>query len=152
MIVVGTNKFYSEVKGDLFSCSEDYILHGTNLRGKMGAGVAAIVARKFPNACAIYQKACNQRTVQLGSSLICPRENGKIIVNLFSQRELGADARLSAVEVALDNLSEQLHAMDAEVAMPMIGCGIGGLNWLDVSPLVQKFAAVNKIKTVVYYL
>lgn len=148
------NLFYTEIQGDLFETDSPVIAHGCNCRGVMGAGVAKIVAQKYPDVRRIYKNLCSEDKFQLGyCQLIYSQFGSKIIANLGTQYYPGADARLNAIEMALENLGIQLKAFDInEVALPMIGCGIGGLKWEDVSVIVKKFAETHKIKTTVYYL
>jgi len=147
-------QYYTENKSDLFSTQFPVIVHGTNCHGVMGAGVARVVAEKYPDVYGWYKAVCANGDFQLGGcQLLYSAVGKKWIANLATQYDLGSDARLSAVEVSLHNLAIKLNKINVgSVAMPMIGCGIGGLNWTDVSKLVKRFAKQNEIQTAVHYL
>ena len=122
--------------GDLFTTTQKAIGHGVNCQGVMGAGIAKAFYDKFPNNYHQYRGMCNRNLLQPG--LIMPFwESGLIIVNLATQDRTGADARYDAVLDSTRNAAEWLMNCGVDrLAIPLIGCGIGGLEWPKVETVL----------------
>lgn len=130
-------------QGDMFTTDAPAIGHGCNIRGAMGAGVAAIVARKFPNTEARYRDLCMRKVFDGGEVLVTrefdPRAGNVFIFNMMTQVNPGADASLELIKTAAENaVNEALQRGIFRIAIPQIGCGIGGLRWEDVEPVLKK--------------
>lgn len=119
--------------GDMFASTTAALAHGVNVDGLMGAGVAAIFRRKFPAMHREYVRACRRGDLTPGSVWPWKAPSGLWVYNLASQDRPGPHARLEWVEESVKAMLE--HAQEhgvGSVAMPRIGCGIGGLHWADV--------------------
>lgn len=120
----------------------DAIAHGVNMMGAMAGGFAAQIAKEFPKAEDEYIWSCKWDLVVLGGCLAIGINDDKdqgpyTLYNLFTQVRAGADARLDALEKSLQSMGEQAAVLGVEtIAMPRIGCGIGGLQWEDVRPIL----------------
>jgi O-acetyl-ADP-ribose deacetylase (regulator of RNase III) len=134
-----------------FSC--DAIAHGVNMKGAMAGGIARSIAIMYPSAEEEYNQFCKDERARLGGVFISNINRGiegkpQRLYNLFTQIEPGRDARLSALEVSVNRMVDMAIGSGVEViAMPRIGCGIGGLNWEDVKPILE--AASTNISFVV---
>ncbi len=135
---------------DMFEVGADALAHGCNVRGAFGAGVAGIMAKKFPEVASGYrsfigyQGGSEAQERLLGTALIYDGDDDTpIIYNLFTQVEPGPDGRLEeGIRPALKYMLQDAHEQNLEtIAMPAIGCGIAGLNWSDVYPVVVEEAA-----------
>lgn len=129
------------VTGDLFAPEHRAIGHGCNCRGHMGAGVAAVVRREFPEAFRQYASACAMGNLVPGS-LDHWHAGDRHVFNLATQLDPGADARLDAIESSVKMMLRlaRVHGL-AEVAIPWLGCGIGGLTRAEVGPVLDTAAA-----------
>lgn len=138
---------------DALEISCDAIAHGVNMKGDMAGGIARSIAIMYPSAEEEYNQFCKAERARLGGvfiSNINPGIEGKPhrLYNLFTQIEPGRDARLSALEVSVNRMVDMAVASGVEtIAMPRIGCGIGGLDWEDVKPILV--AASNNVNFVV---
>lgn len=130
-----------ERNGDLFASAATYLGHGVNCKGVMGAGIAKTFKEKYPKNYAEYRRACERGELTPGAILAYP-ENGKVIVNMASQNNPGADATYLALFHALYRFShnasrpERIAKFGNTIAIPEIGCGIGGLAWLVVKDTI----------------
>lgn len=124
----------------------DAIAHGVNMRGAMAGGIARQIALMFPEAEAEYIWNCKWDLVNIGGCLPIGINDDKdqgpyTLYNLFTQVEPGADARLDALEKSLEFMTEEAAILGVkDIAMPRIGCGIGGLEWDDVRPIMLKMS------------
>lgn len=144
--------------GDLLDSKEPVIAHGCNVRGVMGAGIAAQVANWYPDVLANYKTACQRHTFRLGTAQ--PIWTGysvgfeRCVVNLGTQHDPGKNATSWAVFLAFANLAEWAHHIGIpRVAIPRIGAGIGGLHWAnDVLPAITEAMerATKPLQLVVY--
>lgn len=140
-----------ERTGDIFTTDAGGIGHGCNVRGKMGAGIATQFRDRWPGMYEQYRYLCRDvaEADRLKPGEIFPwfdPDSGLWIYNIASQREPGRDARIgwlrSGVAAALSFAS--VHNVET-VALPRIGCGIGGLCWDDVLAELAKMAEAGPV-------
>lgn len=144
------------VKGDLFTANTDAIAQGCNCRGVMGGGIAAIFGKRYPTMKKQYERLCRERLFSLGSvhrwDKVYDEDGFSTIFNLGTQLIPGRDARVEAIDVSLHHMADvmwQKHLRS--VAIPLIGCRIGGLSWSqDVRPIVEEVA--ERVEITVFYL
>jgi O-acetyl-ADP-ribose deacetylase (regulator of RNase III) len=119
------------VKGDLLASPEQYIAHGCNTQGVMGAGIAALIAERYPEVERSYRVACRAKDFRIGTcqDVYLP-EDQRTVFNLGTQVFPGRNATYWAVMLSFGNLFEFCRTMNIDrVGIPRIGCGIGGLDW-----------------------
>lgn len=107
----------------------DAIMHGCNCFASMSGGVAASIARRYPQAREADKAAVERvrrsgagRRRLLGTYSECALPQGTIL-NLYTQYYPGPDFRMEAFRSSLRHVKEKLHG--ARFGMPWIGCGIG---------------------------
>lgn len=122
------------IKGDLFAPQNTTIGHGVNTFGVMGAGIAKRFKELYPDNFLLYTELCKNGTLKPGMVLVT-EEKGRIIVNLASQDYPGPCARLEWIKQGLDKFLELGYT---SLALPWIGCGIGGLNRDDVGNILRQ--------------
>ena len=129
-------------KGDVFTTETVFIGHGVNLRGVMGRGIAKTIKEKFPETYDKYAEACEHKYITIGDAFIT--EEGDLrIVNMATQVHMGPDARYDAIFDSAMDAAAQVYEMakemdrNAVLAIPRIGCGIGGLEWEKVQTLLE---------------
>lgn len=124
--------------GDLVRSDEPVIAHGCNTRGIMGAGIAQQIAKQHP-----LVLHANERDVKAGSFLpgsaqlviVSPR---RAVFNLGTQEDVGPCAKLEYIYLAFRNLAEKCaHDSITRLAIPQIGCGLGGLFWTNVEKTIN---------------
>lgn len=136
-----------ENNGDLFTSGATYLGHGVNTCGVMGAGIAKQFKQLFPNNYTNYQAACNGGNLVPGGFMVCPEldsENRtRLITNFASQAKPGADADYRWLFSSLWSWAERaseparLRLYGGIIAVPEIGCGIGGLEWDTAKRIYQ---------------
>lgn len=123
--------------GDMFTTDAEAIGHGVNTQGLMGAGVAVLVRDKFPRTYLSYAEACQWSNLSPGGVHLT-RENGIFVFNMATQQRPGAYAQLYLVEMASRIAVDRAFELDIDrIAIPQIGCGIGGLMWNQVELVLK---------------
>ena len=132
----------------MFDSNAQAFAHGVNTQGVMGAGVAAQIRERYPSIYRTYQEHCEGGYILPGDAFVMVDTfRNHAIYNLATQDLPGPHARLEWVETALTNMVDKaLDYGDVFIAMPKIGCGIGGLDWDSVEPLVAKAATYLDIE------
>lgn len=131
-------------QGDVFTTDAYYIAHGVNVDGVMGAGIAKTIREKFPTNYWFYKDACSNGTLKPGG-LVGKLDRGKVILNLATQDRPGANARyewvFESMLRAATAVNKDKHNRKA-IAIPQIGCGIGGLSWSGVRAVIFAVEAI----------
>lgn len=125
--------------GDLFSTDSQALAHGCNTNGKMGAGIAKIFKSKYFDMFKEYRKLCGDGKFNVGEGYIHRTIDNKYIFNLGTQGSLSG-ATIENIFSSFIWMKNQMKILNiSRLAMPKIGCGLGGLNWeRDVLPIVEK--------------
>lgn len=142
------------VEGNLFEVDSPGRGHGVNVQGVMGAGIAVGFKNAYPDMYAEYQVKCSTGELQPGGVFIWQDpETGHYVFNMASQENPGPDAR---IEWLAESAAAALDAADelgiSHIAIPQIGCGIGGLEWEDVKFTLEQVERNRRafFKVVVY--
>ncbi len=128
-----------ERTGDLFKYTGEAIGHGVNTMGVMGAGIAKQFAERWPEMYEAYRERCMSHQLQPGDFFAWEAPDKTLILNLATQQKPGNGAQTFWVRASLMKAAVvlQSHFDIHELALPRIGCGIGGLKWEFVSQLIQ---------------
>lgn len=130
-----------EREGDLFTTDQRAIGHGVNCQGVMGAGIAKSFRTFYPTNYGVYKGQCQVNGLTPGNVLIVPERDDswdasgepRLIVNLASQNMPGPDAQMSWLIKSVALAIKQLKSIGVDsMAIPQVGCGIGGLDWQTV--------------------
>ena len=130
-------------EGDLFDCGIPDIAHGVNCKGVMGAGIAAEFRRRYPKMYESYRRRCNRGELLPGEIVVWQpgRKDGPHVFNLATQDEPGANAEPWMITAATGRMiTEARDYKIREIAMPMIGCGIGGLTETDLVDCLSPYS------------
>lgn len=143
------------VTGDLFQAKVDVLVNPANTVGVMGGGVALRIKQLFPESYPPYVDACAQRCLTIAKPLIVPLTGVKPswIIHLATKQHWRQPSHLNYIKAGLKGLVEilQINPEITSVAMPALGCGLGGLRWEDVRPLIeQQLAPIAHVETFVY--
>ena len=143
------------VPGDLFKAT-DYgaLIHGCNCFNTMGGGVAAIVAKVYPEAMMVDDLTKIGDESKLGKFTYCNVDhaysgNLLTVVNAYTQFQPGRNYDYAAIESALTGIDRVL-SREIVVAMPKIGAGIAGGDWDIIQKIMEK--AFFYRNAIVYYI
>jgi len=143
------------VDGNIFEADTQGIVNPVNCVGVMGAGLAKRFANFYPEMEAEYKTACNEGKLAPGKIFVWVIDTYDELLYIFNlpTKEHWKDP--SKMEYIRKGIAELIRTMDKHevhsVAIPALGCGLGGLNWDDVSKEIVKQFQRKPDKTVWLY-
>ena len=123
---------------DIFATDCVALVNPVNCVGVMGKGLALAFKNWYYDNYLAYHKACKENLVHLGKMFFYPREELPYwIVNFPTKHHWKDKSRLEDIECGLIALSYWLSEKKIpSIAIPPLGCGLGGLDKKDVYPLI----------------
>ncbi len=133
-------------KGDILHSDAQALVNTVNCVGIMGRGVALQFKKAFPDNFKFYAQACDSGEVRLGSMLVYDRDRltgPHYIINFPTKRHWKSKSRLKDIEAGLQDLVKTVRELHLQsIAIPPLGCGLGGLKWSAVRPRIESAFAV----------
>lgn len=139
--------------GNLLTADVDALVNPVNTVGVMGKGLALQFRKAFPEAFTSYAQACKAGEVVVGRMHIVQRlTSPRIIVNFPTKQHWRQPSQLAYVRDGLRDLIQQIRTLQIRsIAVPPLGCGNGGLDWVVVKPLIiAAFAEVPDVRAVIF--
>ena len=140
--------------GNLFEVETEAIVNTVNCVGIMGRGIALQFKKRFPENFKFYETACKNQEVLPGRMLVFRTGNmvnPKFIINFPTKRHWRGNSRIEDIESGLAALREVIVQNNiTSVAIPPLGCGLGGLNWNVVKAKIE--AALQDLPDVMIYV
>ena len=127
--------------GDILRCEADALVNTVNCVGVMGRGIALQFKKAFPRNFDDYKNACDRGEVMPGKMFITERNaltTPRFIINFPTKRHWRGKSRIEDIESGLVDLRKQIESRGIQsIAIPPLGSGLGGLNWLDVRKRIE---------------
>jgi len=141
--------------GDILSCNADALVNTVNCVGVMGKGLALQFKHAFPENFRLYKEACDRGEVVPGRMFVYERSQTtppRFIINFPTKRHWRDKSLIKDIELGLIDLAFVIREKNiASIAVPPLGCGLGGLNWSDVRPLIEKILGqINDVHVIVF--
>lgn len=134
-----------EVTGDILLSKTNFIAHGIAANDPMSQGLALQLHERYPSMHKDFHHWCHLNHPKPGSTWMWGSADGIKIVNLITQ-EGGLDKGSKPGKASLSNVNSSLRELKkiiekekiSSCALPKLATGVGGLNWDDVFPIIQK--------------
>lgn len=141
--------------GDILQADVEALVNTVNCVGVMGRGIALQFKKAFPKMFAQYKQACDSGAVRPGEVLTCDLNRvvlPRYVINFPTKRHWRGTSRLADIDAGLAALVAEVRRLGLRsLAVPPLGCGLGGLRWSDVRPRIeQAFAVLPDVKVVVF--
>lgn len=141
--------------GDILKADADALVNTVNCVGFMGRGIAAQFKRAFPANFVAYERQCKRGEMRPGKVLVFATgalTNPKFVINFPTKRHWRGKSRLEDIDSGLQDLVREVrHLGLTSIAIPPLGCGLGGLNWADVRPRIEHaFAALPDVRVLLF--
>lgn len=146
-----------EVSGDILLSSTKAIAHGVAPNDDFHSGLALSLRERMPALYKDFRHFCQTRHPKSGELWTWVSADGVRIINLFTQEAAYAHGSKPGA-ASLTHINHTLHALRtlvqhekiSSLALPRLACGVGGLDWSDVKPLIEKHLGDLDIPVYVY--
>jgi O-acetyl-ADP-ribose deacetylase (regulator of RNase III) len=122
--------------GNMFDVRADILVNPVNCVGVMGKGLALEFKRRWPEMFQAYRTACSQGRIRPGKVHVWCRDAW--IVNVPTKNDWREPSKYEYVRAGLMALREYVDTLSyaPSIAVPALGCGNGGLDWMCVKPMM----------------
>lgn len=138
-------------QGNIFSSNAQVITNTVNCVGVMGKGLALEFKQRFPDMFMDYQSKCEKGQVTVTTPYLW--DNGKVqILNFATKKHWKDNSNLNDIKSGLLYLAQNYDEMGiSSIALPPLGCGLGGLRWSDVKTLIEEIlGSIHDLDVFVY--
>jgi len=159
----------SLINGDMFFSDMQTLTVSVNLQGIMGKGLASRAKYQFPDVYVEYQDACRQRRLTATKPYLYKREASldedladlstpldtpnavKWFLLFATKRKWRDNSRIEDIEAGLAWFRDHFATESVQsLATPALGCGLGGLDWATVGPIMCRHLHDIGIKVAIY--
>ena len=142
-------------QGDILKAKADALVNTVNCVGVMGRGIALQFSKAFPDVFKAYEAACKRGEVEPGKVVshdLNRFEQPHYVINVPTKKHWRGKSRMEYIEAGLDALVEEVRRLGVKsVAVPPLGCGLGGLNWSEVRARIeQAFEALPDVHVLLF--
>lgn len=124
------------VRGNIFESTAKCLVNPVNCEGVMGKGLALQFKKRFPETFKSYRAECSEFNLRIGKLHIFD-ENGKTVVNFPTKDTWRDNSKIEYIQKGLAALKAFLNSGYVKsIAIPPLGCGLGGLDWNEVKPII----------------
>ena len=151
-----------EVEGDILLSQAQVIAHGIAPHDHFDTGLALALRERWPSMVRDYRHAIHGKPLAPGEIWmwrgVDAAGSTRGIVNLLTQDMLHDGPSAKPGKATTENVSRALKALaklaaDAgltSIALPRLATGVGGLEWNEVKPLVERHLGELDIPVLVY--
>ncbi len=125
------------VTGNIFDSPAQAITNPINCAGTMGKGLSLEFERRYPRLCIDYKARCAKGLVKPGHPYLWENDETQIL-NFPTKRHWRDNSRIEDIESGLKYLASHYQELGIyTLALPALGCGLGGLDWKEVKLLIE---------------
>jgi len=134
-----------ELSGDLLLSGAKAIVQGVAPNDDCMHGLALQLRERMPAMYKDFRHYCQNHHPKTGELWVWMSADGRYLVNLFTHEAAYAHGSKPG-KATLSHVNHALHALrnfvlkenPASLALPRLACGINGLDWDEVRPLIDK--------------
>lgn len=128
--------------GNILHADVEALVNTVNCVGIMGRGIALQFKNAYPENFAAYARACKAEEVRPGRMFVYDTgalTNPRYIINFPTKRHWKGKSRMEDVESGLADLERIIRQNGIRsIAIPPLGSGLGGLDWDEVKPRIER--------------
>ena len=142
-------------RGNLLEADVEALVNTVNTKGFMGKGLALEFKNTFPENFQAYAQACQSGQVEIGKMFITEQQallGPRWIINFPTKQHWRDPSKLEWIDQGLEDLRKNLADNQiVSVAIPPLGCGLGGLDWQLVKPRIEDaLADLSSTRILIY--
>lgn len=124
----------------VFNVNAQTIVNTVNCVGVMGAGLALEFQLRFPEMEKDYVERCKRKEVKTGKPYLYKNYGDIWILNFPTKNHWKYPSKIEWIDEGLKYFSSKYQQGGiTSISFPKLGCSRGELDWLDVSPLMEKY-------------
>lgn len=142
-------------QGDILRADAEALVNTVNCVGVMGRGIALQFKKAFPENFTHYKAVCDRYELRPGMMLIHDLNRlqfPRYVINFPTKRHWKGKSRMEDIEAGLMALVQDLRQQQIHsIAIPPLGCGLGGLRWEDVRAKIEEaFRDLPDVQVLLY--
>jgi O-acetyl-ADP-ribose deacetylase (regulator of RNase III) len=142
-------------QGDILQADAEALVNTVNCVGIMGRGIALQFRKAFPENYRVYKTACDRKELHPGIMLVYDLnrlQNPRYVINFPTKRHWKGKSRIEDINTGLEALVAEIRKRNIRsIAVPPLGCGLGGLQWKAVRPVIeQAFQSLPDLRVLLY--
>ena len=147
---------YMNDDANMFESGAEALINTVNCVGVMGGGIAYQFKMRYPLMYQDYRAKCELKLLKPGGVYVYALDEDKytprFIFNVATKDNPRNPSEYVWVEEACMNLRKLVEYRKIEsVALPALGCGLGGLDFKKVLPFYENFLGPSKCEFEVYF-
>ena len=137
--------------GNILTDESKAIVIPVNTMGIAGAGLARQWKIQYPDEHRLYVEVCKDHRLNIGEVLALVSVPDRLFLCFPTKIIPQKRSELAWIKNGLPDLVRLVFTLQIKsLALPALGCGLGGLPWWDVQPLIENHLGNLKIPVRVY--
>lgn len=142
-------------KGNLLDAKAEALVNTVNTVGVMGKGIALMFKEAFPENYKAYRAACQAEEIVVGRMFVTQTHElmgPKWIINFPTKKHWRAPSQMRWIAEGLQDLKRVIVEKGIRsIALPPLGSGNGGLDWLAVRrEIIAALDDLEGVEVIVY--
>ena len=137
--------------GNIFLTEKKILTVPVNLQGVMGKGLALSVKKLYPDVYEVYRDLCSRQKISQGTPYLFKYKFERWFLFFPTKRRWQQRSQLIDIEQGLTWIQTNADNLNiTSIAFPALGCGLGGLDWSEVKPVILERLANFKGEIEIY--
>lgn len=145
-----------KVRGDILLTDAQAIAHGVAPHDHFNQGLALALRERHPAMAKDFRHYCHLQNPKAGHVWLWAGPE-RVVINLMTQ-DPAPNARAKPGKATTHNINRALRELRtiiseqniSSIALPKLATGVGGLEWSDVEPLIERHLGDLTIPVVIY--
>ena len=142
-------------EGNILDAEAEALVNTVNTVGVMGKGIALMFKEAFPDNFNDYEAACKRNELRVGKMFVTERQSfvgPKWIINFPTKEHWRGNSKIEWIESGLEDLKKVIAENNIRsIAIPPLGSGNGGLDWIQVRPKIENaLGSMKDVRVIVY--